>query len=235
MTNAKSQILFQKTFTANDYIQDNLVAMYDGQYNSVNAMGKLTYDANENRILEIMSKTYENYSSTFRCDKEGHFYEVIKSVAASRNVLMGQKLKQCVQDGYARLEGVIFTNARQYYIYGNNIYFANGGFGYNFYIGSGGSNCYSSDWIKPENTIDKGLDRVSFSLEICKDLVTYSIMGQSSVGTVSLQDGSDLAWIKSDGMTDQPHQTSIFSMRLYSAPLSDEQIEFNKHIDKCRF
>ena len=212
----------------NPYVTDGLVAMWDGEWNSVGGQ----HDANGKYLYDIINDEYADLmTSQFRAGT--NYWEVTRASATGKTSSLSTAFLSAIVGGYARIETVLYPNVVATQIYGNNCFSISGGyFGYNEHSGNGGCSIFSSGWVSAKDTALVGVPvgNVALDLDAANNTIKYTVgKVDSAIGSITIPDT-----IK-NGCCMNNVGTRFYSLRIYSRALTAAEIAANYAVDKARF
>ena len=217
-----------ESYSAKDYVQEGLIAMWDGEWNA----GAGIHDANATKLYELISDQIDyGVASTFVANVDNMEVSVANNSVATPSPF-AEAVAKAVSEGYVHIEGVVFIDAAESQIYGNSLTLCDGSFGWQFRSGRGGLYMFSSGWVVviDPNTISANKVRIAIDIDAVNETVTYHVGAQSSQPKgisvpQALQPSAKVSWVGN----------KIFNLRAYSRPLSADEINANYTIDWKRF
>ena len=214
--------------TASDYVQDGLVAMFDGIENA----GWGLHDDSVTTPYELVSgQTDAGIRSTFVANEDNLEVKVSNISVVTPSVFAGASAN-AVQDGFLHVEGIFFINALETQIYGNLIGFFGGAFGWQYRTGQGGLSMLNSGWLlaKDTSTVNADKVRLAFDVDAESSTIQYHVGSQSSpIKSIAVPSSIEpAAYFRNVG-------TRLYSMRAYNRPLTEDEAAHNRQIDEWRF
>ena len=214
--------------TASDYVQDGLVAMFDG---IENAGWGLHDDAVTTPYELVSGQTDIGIRSTFVANEDNLEVEIGNSSVVTPSVFAGASAN-AVQDGFLHVEGIFFIDAIEAHIYGNYIGFFGGSFGWQYRTGQGGLSMLNFGWMvaKDTSTVNADKVRLAFDVDAENSTIQYHVGSQASP-IKSITVPSSIRPVAHFGSVG----TRLYSMRAYNRPLTADEKSHNNQIDKWRF
>ena len=216
-----------RVISAADYVQDGLVAMWDGIENA----GWGVHDDTATKLFELVSgQTDYGVASTFTANTDNMEVSV-ENASVSTHSHFGAAVANAISSGYVYIEAIVFVDSLGGQIYGNKIQIVDGTFGWQYRTGVGGLSMFSSGWVSARDisTINADKVRLAIDLDSINSTITYHVGTQSSAAkSIKISSLPSIASIRHVG-------TKIFNIRSYNRPLTDEEINYNYSIDKIRF